>query len=232
MENCLAAGRGRPVPRPRRPADPRARAGHQPAVRGLLRRDRAGRLPAHRRRQRLPAGGFRRVRPQHPPRATAVGGPGLPAPGDEPAEPDRQDAGASSTRVVFEGNRAVGVEYRERHGPARVARAGQVILCGGAINTPQLLQLSGVGNARRAGRPRDRRRARPARRRREPAGPPRGLHPARLHAAGVDAEVHADALPAAGSARSGCSCARGPVRPTTSRAAASSAATRTSPTRT
>jgi choline dehydrogenase len=53
--------------------------------------------------------------------------------------------------VVFEGNRAVGVRYREGHGPARVARAGRVILCGGAINTPQLLQLSGVGNARELG---------------------------------------------------------------------------------
>ncbi len=56
------------------------------------------------------------------------------------------------TRILFEGNRAVGVEYR-RHGPAggagqpQQARAGQVILCGGAINSPQLLQLSGVGPA-------------------------------------------------------------------------------------
>ena len=67
--------------------------------------------------------------------------------------------------------------------------AGEVILCGGAINSPQLLQLSGVGNAGRAERARHRRRARPARRRREPAGPPGGLHPVRLHAAGLDAAV-------------------------------------------
>jgi choline dehydrogenase len=53
--------------------------------------------------------------------------------------------------IVFEGRRAVGVRYREGHGPARVARGGQIILCGGAINTPQLLQLSGVGNARELG---------------------------------------------------------------------------------
>jgi choline dehydrogenase len=53
--------------------------------------------------------------------------------------------------VVFEGDRAVGVRYRQGHGPATVARAGQVILCGGAINSPQLLQLSGVGNARELG---------------------------------------------------------------------------------
>jgi choline dehydrogenase len=51
------------------------------------------------------------------------------------------------TRIVFEGNRAVGVEYSRPWGEPRQARAGEVVLCGGAINSPQLLQLSGVGNA-------------------------------------------------------------------------------------
>ncbi|GIF62561.1 choline dehydrogenase [Asanoa ishikariensis] len=51
------------------------------------------------------------------------------------------------TRVLFEGTRAVGVEYRRGSGPVRQVRAGEVILCGGAINSPQLLQLSGVGRA-------------------------------------------------------------------------------------
>jgi choline dehydrogenase len=51
------------------------------------------------------------------------------------------------TRIVFEGRRAVGVEYTPRGGSSRVVRAGEVILCGGAINSPQLLQLSGVGEA-------------------------------------------------------------------------------------
>jgi choline dehydrogenase len=53
---------------------------------------------------------------------------------------------ALGTRVLLEGGRAVGVEYsrgRRRHS----VRAGEVVLCGGAINTPQLLQLSGVGPA-------------------------------------------------------------------------------------
>jgi choline dehydrogenase len=45
-------------------------------------------------------------------------------------------------RVVFEESRAVGVEVGGELFPA-----GEVILCGGAINSPQLLQLSGVGNA-------------------------------------------------------------------------------------
>jgi choline dehydrogenase len=49
------------------------------------------------------------------------------------------------TRVLFEGKRAVGVEYRR--GGLKQVRAREVILCGGAINSPQLLQLSGVGNA-------------------------------------------------------------------------------------
>ena len=50
------------------------------------------------------------------------------------------------TRVVLEGTRAVGVEVVHR-GRTEIVRAGEVILCGGAINSPQLLQLSGIGNA-------------------------------------------------------------------------------------
>ena len=50
-------------------------------------------------------------------------------------------------RVRFEGTRAVGVEY-VRRGQTRIAEAADVILCGGAINTPQLLQLSGIGDER------------------------------------------------------------------------------------
>ena len=50
------------------------------------------------------------------------------------------------TRVLFDGKRAVGVEYRRGRGPVRRVHAGEVVLSGGAINTPQLLQLSGVGN--------------------------------------------------------------------------------------
>ncbi|MFD2093793.1 choline dehydrogenase [Blastococcus deserti] len=50
------------------------------------------------------------------------------------------------TKILFEGDRAVGVQYRHGRGPLRTVRAGEVVLAGGAINTPQLLQLSGVGN--------------------------------------------------------------------------------------
>jgi choline dehydrogenase len=51
-------------------------------------------------------------------------------------------------RVLFEGTRAVGVEYLRPGALKRRAHAGEVILCGGAINSPQLLQISGVGNER------------------------------------------------------------------------------------
>jgi choline dehydrogenase len=51
------------------------------------------------------------------------------------------------TRILFDGKRAVGVEYARGGRRSREARGGEVILCGGAINSPQLLQLSGVGNA-------------------------------------------------------------------------------------
>jgi len=44
-------------------------------------------------------------------------------------------------KVIFEGKRAVGVEYQG----GRTARAREIILSGGAFNSPQLLQLSGVG---------------------------------------------------------------------------------------
>ena len=48
------------------------------------------------------------------------------------------------TRVVLEGRRATGVELI-RGGRAHKVTAGEVILCGGAINSPQLLELSGIG---------------------------------------------------------------------------------------
>jgi choline dehydrogenase len=50
------------------------------------------------------------------------------------------------TNINFSGTRATGVEVRH-HGKTEQIEAGEVLLCGGAINSPQLLQLSGVGNA-------------------------------------------------------------------------------------
>jgi choline dehydrogenase len=57
------------------------------------------------------------------------------------------ETGAFATRIEIEGDRAVAVTYRVR-GSEVTARAGrEVLLCGGAVNSPQLLMLSGVGPA-------------------------------------------------------------------------------------
>lgn len=53
---------------------------------------------------------------------------------------------AVTERVLIAGGRAVGVEYH-RHGKRVRAEGGQVILSGGALNSPQLLMLSGIGPA-------------------------------------------------------------------------------------
>jgi len=53
------------------------------------------------------------------------------------------EVNALATRIVFQGRRAIGVQYN-----GKTATAGrEVILSGGAFNTPQLLQLSGIGPA-------------------------------------------------------------------------------------
>jgi choline dehydrogenase len=57
------------------------------------------------------------------------------------------ETGALATRLMFDGSRAIGVRYK-RSGQDNIAKArAEVILCSGAINTPQLLQLSGIGPA-------------------------------------------------------------------------------------
>ena len=53
---------------------------------------------------------------------------------------------ALAERILFEGARATGIQYSVE-GQTRRARAGELIVCGGAINSPQLLLLSGVGPA-------------------------------------------------------------------------------------
>jgi choline dehydrogenase len=57
---------------------------------------------------------------------------------------------AQATEIIFEGKRALGVRYRQggRDGTSMDVRATkEVILCGGTVNTPQLLQVSGIGPA-------------------------------------------------------------------------------------
>ena len=182
METCLAGadewrGGDGPIVLERGPAS-------SPALRRVLRGGAAGRLRADRRRQRLPAGGLRRVRPHDPPRPAAERGARLPAPGDVAARTSRSAAARLRRPRSCSRARARSASSSQA---ARSCRAGEVILCGGAINSPQLLQLSGRRQRARARAARYRRRPRPARRRREPAGPPRGLRPARGDAAGVGA---------------------------------------------
>ncbi len=52
---------------------------------------------------------------------------------------------AQATRILFEGKRAVGIEYAQGK-KQKTAYGAEIICCGGAINSPQLLQLSGIGN--------------------------------------------------------------------------------------
>jgi choline dehydrogenase-like flavoprotein len=54
--------------------------------------------------------------------------------------------GAHATRVLLEGRRATGVEYRQKKRTERVAARGEVILSAGAFQSPQLLLLSGIGD--------------------------------------------------------------------------------------
>jgi choline dehydrogenase len=53
---------------------------------------------------------------------------------------------ANVTRLITSGTTVTGVEYRHQ-GVTKQLHANEVILCGGAFNTPQLLQVSGIGNA-------------------------------------------------------------------------------------
>jgi choline dehydrogenase len=52
---------------------------------------------------------------------------------------------ALATRILFEGQRAVGIRYERAGAPYEVRARREVLLCGGPINSPQLLKLSGIG---------------------------------------------------------------------------------------
>jgi choline dehydrogenase-like flavoprotein len=52
---------------------------------------------------------------------------------------------AHTTRLLFEGRRAVGVEYRQGNELKQVRAQREVLLCAGALQSPQILMLSGIG---------------------------------------------------------------------------------------
>ena len=58
---------------------------------------------------------------------------------------------AHVTRILFEKNRAIGVAYRQKGKAVEVRADREVLLAGGAVNTPQVLMLSGVGSAETLG---------------------------------------------------------------------------------
>ena len=200
MENCLAAaaddpwrGHDGPLVLERGPA-------RGPALRRLLRGRPAGRLSAHRRRQRVQAGGLREVRPQRPQGAAAVRRARATCTRSSTARTSRSRRSRSPRRSC---SRAAGPSASSTRGRrSHQARGGEVILCGGAINTPQLMQISGIGapdHLRSIGV--DVVHELPGVG--EPAGPPRGLRPAHLEAADLDGALLQDGQPAEGRAPSG-----------------------------
>ena len=54
---------------------------------------------------------------------------------------------AHATRILFEGNKAVGVEYQTPSGKETAWAKGEIVVSGGVYGSPQLLQLSGLGPA-------------------------------------------------------------------------------------
>ena len=59
----------------------------------------------------------------------------------------KAEVGARTTRIVIENGRAVGVEYVQDGKTLRANADGEVLLCAGAVQSPHILQLSGIGDA-------------------------------------------------------------------------------------
>ena len=59
----------------------------------------------------------------------------------------RIETEALVSRLLFEGKRCIGVTYRQRGLDTTIRATKEVILCGGAVNSPHLLQISGIGPA-------------------------------------------------------------------------------------
>lgn len=55
---------------------------------------------------------------------------------------------ALTQKVLFKDKRAIGVNYQQKQQQLTAKTSGEVILCGGAINSPQILELSGIGDAK------------------------------------------------------------------------------------
>src|SRR4029077_9534620 len=115
-------------------------------MRGFHRRRGAGGLPAQRRLQWAHPGRGRLFPADRPSWPSVVDGVGYLRPARR--RPNLTIASnALVSRILFSGRRAIGIEYRQGDA-TRVAHANvEVIVAGGTFNSPQLLQLSGVGPA-------------------------------------------------------------------------------------
>ena len=190
---------GRPQPRRRLPGRdraPGARAGpgRQRVVRGLPGGHRAGRPPPHQRRQWLPPGGLRRLRPQRAPGPPPQRGPGLPAPRAGPAEPQPRHPGPHHQDPLRSEPGCRRGLHQGTPPPHRERRRGDLLRRGHQLApTPAALRR---GAGRPAGPPQHRRGGRRARSRRQPAGSPGGVRPVRLQAARVDAAPPGQVAPA------------------------------------
>src|SRR5262249_39688991 len=103
-------------------------------------------LSRHRRLQRRAARGLWPQPVFHPRRPALIGRHRLPRAGAGAQDSHHRNR-AQATRLLLRGTHAVGVEYVQNGQVMRAEAAREVILCGGAFNTPQLLMLSGIGPA-------------------------------------------------------------------------------------
>ena len=167
-----------------RPAAPGARTGHQPAVPDVLRGRAAGRASSARRTSTAPSP---RGSPPGSARSTAAVAcrwrdPSCTRPCVAPTSRSARAASPPSCCSTASASRACAT--RTVPGNRVEVTAGRVVLASGAFNSPQLLQLSGIGNAAELGALGIPVVARPARRGGAPAGPHGGQAPAQLHPAG------------------------------------------------
>ena len=140
--------------------------------------------------------------------------------------------GTFVTSIHFDGRRATGVEIERQGGGTETIQAGEVILCGGSINSPQLLQLSGIGNAARSQRARHPAWSRTCRASGRTSRTTSRCTSSTGRHSRCRCSPRSRSGVARGSASSGSSSAADPAPRITSRAAGSSGATRTWPTRT
>ena len=183
METCLAGadewrGGDGPLVLERGPAD-------NPLFGAFFQAAQDAGYPLDRRRQRLPPGGVREVRPQPAPGSPALRGPGLPPPGAAPQEPHRPHPVARHRRPL-PGHPRGGCRLPTRGAPEPSGRRRRDHPVRRGDQHPPAAAALGCRRRRRPPGSRHRRGDRPARCRRQPPGPPRGLRPARLEAAGLD----------------------------------------------